>query len=108
MRGILWMARDEHAGGPRNAAELIATQREGGGLDLATRLDLDEGQHVAATRHDVDLAQPRLVAAGEDRIAGQPQAPDGAPFSGMAESISLLTRLGGHPALSRLSASARA
>src|SRR5262245_29459717 len=102
------MARQEEAGRPRDPAELTSPPRVHRPGPLGPRLDLDEGENGAAARHDIDLAQPGLVAAGQDGIAGEPQAPYRAQLGDMPQLLGLLARLRRHAASSRLSASARA
>ena len=105
--GIARMLGEEQAGGARHTAELALAQRFGGRRHLPPGLDLDEGEHVAAPRHDVDLAQACLVATRQDRVAGQAQPPHRPPFRGMAQPMGALAGLDAHAA-PRFSSSARA
>ena len=104
--------RKEQAGGARDAAELPLAQRLDGAQLIAPRLHFDEGQHVAAPGHDVDLAQFRAIAPRQDAPAFQAQAPDRAPFRRMAEPMGFLpgagVYLGGRHVFSRFNSSARA
>ena len=77
-------------------AELAAVECVARPFEIDTRLDLDEGQHAATAGNDIDLAELGLVAPRQDRVAGEPQAPDRAPFGGVAEAMSLAASLDRH------------
>jgi len=96
MGGIVRMPRQVKACRARHAAELAAAQRLGGGEEIGSCLDLDEGQDAAAPNDDVDLAELGLVAPRQQRLAGEPQAPHGAQFGDMAQPMGCLTRLNRH------------
>ena len=72
------------------------------------RSDLITLQDPAAPRDDIDLAEPGPVAPGEDRIAGQAQTPDRAPFGAVSQPMCLLARFERHDEPWRFSSSARA
>src|SRR3954454_6393109 len=62
--------RDEPAlRGVDDALLLARRHGEGGVVERRARLDLDEGDQIAAARHDVDLAMRRAEALGEDAVA---------------------------------------
>lgn len=101
---------EEGLGGADDAAAL-AGGRRGEFAEVGPRLDLDEGQDAAPPGNEVDLADRRAVAAGDDPIAVQPQPPGAGRLRGEAvakrpEPI----RGGAHapPFRSRRKASARA
>ena len=102
------MAGEEQAGGARDAAELPVAQRIDRRQHIAARLHLDADQQVTTPGHDVDLAELRLVAPGQDREAGEAQPPYRAPFGGVAQAMRPLPGLQGHDEASRFSSSALA
>jgi hypothetical protein len=51
-----------------DAAALLGRQRPGGVLGGLAPLHLDEGGPLASGRHEIDLADRRLVAPGDDAV----------------------------------------
>ena len=61
--------------GGGDAAQPIGVERQASGIDAAALLDLDERDHLAAARDQVDFAAGGTHPAGEDVPAVEPQPP---------------------------------
>lgn len=96
------VARRKSLGRHSNAAQAIFIERQRQPFLAAARLDLDEGQGLAAPRDEVDFAARNAGPAGEDAPAVQPQPPGGQPFRPAT------ALLGFDAPVQRLSSSARA
>ena len=80
---------------PRRCALLLARgDGLGGVVELAARLHLDEDQHAAAARHDVDLADRAAPAPRQDAIAFGDQKGGGAALRREPERNATATRSG--------------
>src|SRR5580704_8478191 len=66
--------------GAGDSPPLPGRQRRCRRVELVSRLDLDNREHAAATRQDVDLARGATPTLGEDAPAPQPQMPQAQPF----------------------------
>ena len=66
--------------GASDPPPLPRRQRRCRRVEFVSRLDLDDREHAAAPRQDVDLARGATPAAGEDTPAPQPQMPQAQPF----------------------------
>ena len=73
-----------------DAAQPVIVERQGGAVLAGARLDLDEGEDAAAPGDQVDLADRRAGAHGEDPPALQPQPPGGEPLGPAAAALGLL------------------
>ena len=82
---ILRMARQPEFGGGDDAALLALADRLGGIGELLARLDLDEDEHAASPRHDVDLADRGFEPAEQDAVALGDEKGRGAAFRRQAE-----------------------
>jgi hypothetical protein len=78
--GEIRACRQESLGGAANASPLPRSKRRGSRVDFAARLHLDHGEHLTASRYDVDLAGGATPIAGDDAPAMQPQMPMAKPF----------------------------
>jgi hypothetical protein len=78
--GEVGAAQQEQLGRARGALPLLQAQRDQSLLEVATRLDLDEGDQTAAPGDQIDLAERRAKAPGDDAIAAQAQASRGHAF----------------------------
>src|SRR5271163_1794223 len=67
-------------GGAGNPPSLARRQRRRRGGELSSRLDLDDREHLAAARQNVDLAGRTAPAARQDMPATQPQMPEAEPL----------------------------
>lgn len=94
--------RRQPLGGDGHPPQPIFIQRQRQPLLAAARLDLDEGQGLAAPRDEVDFAARNARAPGEDAPTMQTQPPGGQPFRPAA------ALLGFDAPVQRLSSSARA
>ncbi len=84
-RRVVRMAGEPELRGGDDALLLAPADRFRGIGELLARLDLDEHQHAAPPRHDVDLADRRLEAAREDAIALGDEIGGGAALGRQAE-----------------------
>ena len=66
------VARLELAGGDRDPAQAMFVERVGCGVGGGALLDLDERQHLAAPRNQVDFAAAHFHPLGEDPPAVEP------------------------------------
>src|SRR5262249_37248516 len=82
-------AGDPPAAGVADAPRLPWRHRRHGGIARVPGLDLDESGDAAAPRDDVDLAERRAGAAGENAIALQPQEPCGPALAALAAALGL-------------------
>ena len=71
------VARGELLGGEGNAAQAILIERQSGGVGGGALLDLDEGDHRAASGDQIDLATVHFDPAGEDPPAVEAEPPGG-------------------------------
>ena len=71
------VARRQPLGGDRDPAQPVAVEREGGGVDARTSLDLDERQDPAAAGDDIDLAARNPRPPGEDSPTAETKPPGG-------------------------------
>jgi hypothetical protein len=67
-------------GGAGYPTPLARHERSGRRGELAARLDLDDREHLATSRHNIDLAGRAAPAAGQDMPTAQPQKPEAKPF----------------------------
>ena len=74
------VARRQPLGGDRDPAQPVAVEREGGGVDARTSLDLDERQDPAAAGDDIDLAARNPRPPGEDSPTAETKPPGGNGF----------------------------
>jgi hypothetical protein len=75
------------AGDPSPLARLERGRR---GSELTPRLNLDDREHLTATRHDVDLARRAPPPARKDVPAPQSQMPETEPFRHPAAALRAL------------------
>src|SRR5436190_23755284 len=73
--GEIGPGHQKGGGGARDAAALPRQDRGGSGLEIPAQLDLDDREHPAAARQNVDLAGRAAPMAGNDLPAAQPQVP---------------------------------
>ena len=69
------IARLELARGNRDPAQAMFVERLGGGVSGGALFDLDESQHPAAPRDQIDLTAAHFDAGGEDPPAVEPEPP---------------------------------
>ena len=96
--GEIRARKQEGFGGTGNAAPLTRRECRGGRGDLCARLDLDDREHLAAPRENVDLAGGATPPALNDTPAAQPQMPEAEPFCGAPAALCALpAKPGGRP-----------
>ena len=78
--GVLGMRGEPGAGRRRDPVLLTRQKRFGGAVERAARLHLDEHQHAAAARDDVDFADRASEAPRHDAIALGDEIGGGAAF----------------------------
>ena len=77
---VFGMPGEPRAGGRDDALLLARQHGERGIVERVAGLDLDEHQHVAASRHDIDLTDRGFEAARDNAIAFGHEIGSGAAF----------------------------
>ena len=86
------VARHQRLGGGGDAAQAVIVERQAAPRLAGAGLDLDEGEDAAAAGDEVDLADRRAGADGEDAPALEPQPPGGEPLRPPPAALGLLPR----------------
>ena len=97
--GEIGARQQEGLRGAGDPPPLPRRQRRCRRVEFVSRLDLDDREHAAATRQDVDLARGATPAAGEDAPAPQPQMPQAQPFGETPAALRPLPPLRGRSAV---------
>jgi len=84
-------------GGASDPPSLARRQRRRGDCELSPRLDLDDREHLAAARQNVDLAGRAAPAARQDMPATQPKVPEAEPLRRPPAALRTLAAEGGIP-----------
>jgi hypothetical protein len=77
-------------GGAGDPPTLARRERRRRGGELTPRLNLDDREHLAATRHNVDLARRAAPATRQDVPTPQSQVPKTEPFRHPAAALRAL------------------